>query len=62
MKILNNEIIEVIADEGMVLTNDNINYATHLYLSINDSPSNWREVPIEEVPNEQLFESSSPFN
>ena len=50
MQVINDEIIEVIADEGKVLTNDDINYATHLYLSINDSPSNWREVPIEEVP------------
>ena len=52
MKIIEGEIIEVIADEGMYLTNDNINYATHLYLSINDSPSNWWEVPIEEVSND----------
>lgn len=50
MQIINGPIIEVIADEGKVLTNDDINYATHLYLSINDSPSNWREIPIEEVP------------
>ena len=52
MKIIEGEIIEVIADEGMYLTNDNVNYATHLYLSINDSPSNWWEVPIEEVSND----------
>lgn len=49
MKIINGDIIEVIADEGMVLTNDDINYATHLYLGKYDSPSNWREVPIEEA-------------
>lgn len=49
MKIIKSEIIEVIADEGMYLTNDNINYTDHLYLGVNDSPSNWREVPIEEA-------------
>ena len=50
MQIIQGQIIEIIADENMVLTNDYINYATHLYLSINDSPSNWQEIPIEEVP------------
>lgn len=52
MQIIYGEIVEVIADEGKVLTNDDVNYATHLYLSINDSPSNWHEIPIEEVPND----------
>ena len=50
MTILNNQIIEIIADDGMVLTNDDINYCTHVYLGIYDSPSNWREIPQEEVP------------
>lgn len=49
MQIINNSIVEIIADEGMVLTNDDINYCTHVYLSINDSSSNWHEVSIEEV-------------
>ena len=56
MRIIYGLITEVIADEGMLLTNDDINYANHLYLGKGDSPSNWHEVPIEEVPhNEQLF-------
>ena len=50
MQIINGIITEVIADEGMVLTNDNINFATHIYLGKNDTPSNWHEIPIEEVP------------
>lgn len=49
MTIINGPIIELIADEDKVLTNDDINYATHVYLSINDSPSNWYEVQIEEA-------------
>ena len=50
MQIIYGLITEIIADEGMTLTNDDINYATHIYLGKNDSPSNWREIPIEEVP------------
>lgn len=49
MKIIQNEIIEVIADDGMILTNGET-YAHHLWLSILDSPSNWQEIPEEEVP------------
>lgn len=52
MQIINGPIIEVIADEGKMLTDDDITFVTHLYLSINDSPSNWHEVPIEEVPSD----------
>ena len=50
MKIINNFITEVIADEGMMLTNDDINYTSHIYLGKDDRPSNWHEVPLEEVP------------
>lgn len=49
MKILNNDIIEIIADEGKILTNGEI-YAHHLWLSIYDSPSNWFEINEEEAP------------
>ena len=52
MQIINGPIIEVIADEGKMLTDDGTAFVTHLYLSINDSPSNWHEVPIEEVPSD----------
>lgn len=51
MTIIYNQIIEIIADEGKVLTNDDINYSTHLYLGKDDSPSNWREVEV--PPDEQ---------
>lgn len=53
MKIIQGSIIEVIADEGKYLTNDDINFYTHLYLGKNDKPSNWHEVPIEEVPEDE---------
>lgn len=50
MQIIYGPIIEVIADEGMLLTNDDINYSNHLYLGKNDKPSNWHEV---EVPQDE---------
>ena len=49
MKIINDKIIEVIADEGKILTDGEI-YAHHLWLGIGDSPSNWQEIPEEEAP------------
>ena len=60
MTIINGIITEIIADEGKYLTNDDINYSTHLYLGKDDSPSNWYEV---EVPqDEQLStENSLPY-
>lgn len=59
MIIQNNELI---ADEGKVLTNGDI-YASIVYLGIYDSPSNWREIPLEEVPqDEQLSPEDSLFN
>lgn len=49
MIIQNNELI---AEEGKVLTNGDI-YASIVYLGIYDSPSNWREIPLEEVPQDE---------
>ena len=37
------------ANEGMVLTNGET-YSTLVYLGINDSPSNWTEIPEDQVP------------
>ena len=49
MQIINGDIIEVIADEGMILVNkeDPEVTAHHLWLGIHDSPSNWEEIPEE---------------
>lgn len=43
------------ASEGMVLTNGET-YSTLVYLGIHDSPSNWTEIPEDQVPpeNEEL--------
>lgn len=52
MQILNENPIHLIADEGMILTNNEI-YSTEVWLGKYDSPSNWHEVPIEEVPQDE---------
>ena len=37
------------ASDGMVLTNGET-YSTLVYLGINDCPSNWTEIPEDQVP------------
>ena len=49
MTIINNKLIP---QDGYVLTNGEI-YAESVYLGIYDSPSNWHEIPIEEMPQEE---------
>lgn len=46
MQVIQGSIVEVIADEGMILVNkeDPEVTAHHLWLGVNDSPSNWDEV------------------
>ena len=56
MQILNENPIHLIADENMILTNDKT-YSTEVWLGKYDSPSNWHEIPINEVPEEQEEES-----
>lgn len=48
MIIENNHLI---AEEGKVLTNGEV-YTTELYLGIRDTPQNWQEINIEEIPPE----------
>jgi len=43
------QLIKLEAEEGYVLTNGEV-YSTSVYLGINDSPENWREIPESEVP------------
>ena len=52
MKVLDENPVHVIADEGKVLTDGEV-YSTEIWLGINDSPANWREIPEEEVPTEE---------
>ena len=43
------QIIVLEPDEGYTLTNGET-YSKRVYLGINDSAENWREIPDEEVP------------
>ena len=43
------QIVVLEPDEGYVLTNGET-YSYKVYLGINDSPDNWREVPESEMP------------
>lgn len=42
-------------EEGYVLTNGEV-YSTKVFLGINDDAENWREIPEDEVPDEQQNE------
>lgn len=43
---------ELIANDGFILTNGEC-YSTYVILGIYDAPSNWHEIPIEEVPTDE---------
>ena len=45
------QIIVLEPDEGMILTNGET-YSYRVYLGVNDSPNNWREIPESEMPSE----------
>ena len=63
MQIIQGDITEVIADEGMILLNkDGETTAHHLWLGILDSPDNWTEVPDEEVNADGEPAQDSLFN
>lgn len=42
-------IVKLIAEEGMVLSNGET-CGTEIYLGVNDSPYNWHEIPVEQIP------------
>lgn len=50
MKIIQDLMTILQADEGYIITDDQGNYGHTIYLGIHDSPSNWREISEEEVP------------
>lgn len=43
------ELRKLTASEGMTLTNGEA-YGKVIYLSVNDKPENWHEIPDSEVP------------
>lgn len=44
----------LIPDEGKILTNGEV-YSSEVYLGIYDSPENWHEILIEEMPRDELI-------
>lgn len=62
MKIIQDLMTILQADEGHYITDGQGNYGRIIYLGIYDSPSNWYEVSEEEVPQDEriLTENSIP--
>ena len=54
MKIIQDLMIILNADEGKIITDGQGNYGHTVYLGIYDSPSNWYEINEEEVPPNEL--------
>lgn len=54
MQIIYENPIHLIADDGFILT-DGETYSTDVWLGKFDSPSNWHEIPLEEVENNGEF-------
>lgn len=58
------ELKEIKADEGMVLTNGTAysDVGGCVYLGVNDSPENWREIPESEVKTEEAEDGGQNFS
>lgn len=53
MKIIQDLMIILEPEEGYLLT-DGITYTDKVYLGCNSSPSEWKDIKIEEVPPNEL--------
>lgn len=63
MKIIQDLMTILQADEGCIITDGQGNYGHTIYLGIYDSPSNWQEIKEEEVPlDERLSLENHLFN
>lgn len=62
MKITQDLMPILTPDKGYLLTNGEL-YSDMVFLGCNDSPSNWHDILIEEVPeDERVFIENSLFN
>lgn len=61
MKITQDLMPILTPDEGCLLTNGEI-YSDMVFLGTLDSPSNWYDIKIEEVPPDELPKENSLFN
>jgi hypothetical protein len=61
MKIVQDLMPILTPDEGCLLTNGEI-YSDMVFLGTLDSPSNWHDIKIEEVPPNEYSQENSLFN
>lgn len=61
MKIIQDLMIILEPEEGCLLT-DGITYTNRVYLGCNSSPSEWKDIKIEEVPFDELVRENSEIN
>lgn len=62
MKIIQHSMPILIPEEGYFLTNGEL-YSDMVFLGCKDSPSNWHDILIEEVPeNERILIENNLFN
>ena len=59
MKIIQDLMTILEAEDGYIITDGFGNYGHKIYLGIYDSPSNWHEVSEEEVPQNELSTENS---
>lgn len=52
MRIINEDPVHLIAEEGMVLT-DGQTYSTEVWLAKLDKPEYWHEIPETEIPEQE---------
>ena len=62
MKIIQDLMTILEADEGHYITDGQGNYGHVIYLGKYDSPSNWHEIKEEEVPSNELVRENSQAN
>lgn len=62
MKIIQDIMPILYPEEGYLLTNGTV-YSDMVFLGYNDTPSNWHDILIQEVPiDERLFIENNIFN
>lgn len=60
MKVTNTTLVELRAEEGMILVGPDGYGATLYYLGIYDSPDNYTEIPIEDYVEPEIEEPEIP--
>lgn len=61
MKIIQDKMVILEPDKGYLLTNGEV-YSDKVFLGINSQPSEWWDINIEEVPEDERIIENSIFN